>query len=341
MSMKQKGLFDEDFRMEKISKLGDPLEKLNLVVRWGIFRPIIENGLKHEAKGPGGRPPYDYIMMFKILILQRLYNISDAQLEYQINDRMSFMKFLGLSLSDTVPDGTTIWFFREQLVKAGVMKKLFNRFLRELGYHDIITREGSIVDATFVDAPKQRNSKKENDEIKKGKTPDEWKEPDAEHKLRQKDVDARWAKKNNETHYGYKDHVKADKDSKIIVDYTVTDASVHDSQELANLVNRKKDKSLYADSAYKGLEIEKCLGKKVKNNINEKGYRNRPLTAAQKKRNKKKSKVRARVEHIFGLMTKSLRGITIRSIGIERASFNIGLLNLTYNLCRYRYLVVG
>lgn len=339
--MKQKGFFDEDDRMEKISKLGDPLEKLNRVIRWEIFRPIIKKALAKVAKGPGGRPAYDYVMMFKILILQRMYNISDAQIEYQINDRMSFMKFLSLSLCNDVPDDKTIWFFREQLVKAGVMKKLFDRFLAELNRQHIITREGSIVDATFVEAPKQRNSREENKQIKGGKTPEEWEKPDAENKLRQKDVDARWAKKNDETHFGYKDHVKADKDSKIIVDYRVTDASVHDSQELENLVDRKKDKSLYADSAYKGEEIEKCLGKKIVNNINEKGHRNKSLTALQKKMNRKKSKIRARVEHVFGFMTKSLRGIAIRSIGMARATFNIGLMNLTYNMCRYRYLATA
>jgi len=336
--MKQKGLFDEDFRKEKIKKLGDPLEKLDAAIRWGIFRNLIEKAMAKEAKGPGGRPAFDYIMMFKVLVLQRLYNISDAQLEYQINDRMSFMRFLGLSLSDTVPDSTTIWLFREQLVKAGIMKQLFKRFQKELDYQKIITREGSIVDATFVDAPRQRNSREENEQIKNGKIPDEWNKPGMENKRRQKDVDARWTKKNDEKHYGYKDHVKADKDSKIIIDYTVTDASVHDSQELGNLVDRRNDKALYADSAYKGEEIEKCLGRTVENKIIEKGYRNKPLTEKQKRSNRRKSKTRVRVEHIFGFMTKSLRGIMIRSIGMGRAAFNIGMLNLTYNMCRYRYL---
>lgn len=339
--MKQRGLFDEEFRKEKIKKLGDPLEKLNTAIRWGIFRNMIEKAMARIAKGPGGRPAYDCLVMFKMLILQRLYNISDAQLEYQINDRISFMKFLGLSLNDTVPDSTTVWLFREQLVKAGVMKKLFDRFKQELNYQHLITREGSIVDATFVEAPRQRNSRDENDQIKGGKVPDDWEKPGAENMRRQKDVDARWTKKNDEAHFGYKDHVKADRDSKLIVDYTVTDASVHDSQELKNLVDRRNDKSIYADSAYKGEEIERCLGRRVENQIIEKAYRNKPLTEKQKRSNKKKSKVRVRVEHIFGFMTKSLHGITVRSIGMGRAAFNIGLLNLTYNLCRYQFLVTA
>ena len=336
--MKQRGLFDEDERLLELSAIGDPLEKLNNVINWSIFRPTLNTALLKEQKGPGGRPPYDYIMMFKILILQRLYNISDDQTEYQIKDRLSFMRFLGLSLKDTIPDAKTIWYFREQLVKAKVSEKLFKKFLRELENKNLVTRQGSIIDATFVDVPKQRNTKDENDSLKEGNIPEEWKEPKNKAKLSQKDTDARWTKKNDETHYGYKAHVKADSKSKLILKNTVTAASIHDSQELPNLVDGK-DKALYADSAYVGQKIEKCLDKKnIENNICEKGFRNKPLTEKQKEENKKKSKTRVRIEHIFGFMTNSMNRIYIRSIGIARAEFNIAMMNLVYNMSRYRFL---
>lgn len=336
--MKQRGLFDEDERLQELSAIGDPLEKLSKVINWNIFRPTLTTAMFKEAKGPGGRPPYDYIMMFKILILQRLYNISDAQTEYQIKDRLSFMRFLGLTLKDAIPDDKTIWYFREQLVKAKVSEKLFKKFLNELEKKNLVTRQGSIIDATFVDVPKQRNSKEENDSIKEGKTPEDWEKPKNKSMKSQKDVDARWAKKNDETHYGYKDHVKVDSKSKLITKYTVTAASVHDSQELANLVDNK-DNALYADSAYVGPKIENCLNKKnIQNNICEKGYRNVELTNKQKKDNKRKSKTRVRIEHIFGFMTNSMNGIYIRSIGFARAEFNIGFINLVYNMSRYRFL---
>jgi len=338
--MKQRGFFDENDRLQELSELGDPLEKLTAVIDWEMFRPVLTRVLKKEAQGPGGRPPYDYVMMFKILILQRLYHLSDAQTEYQIKDRLSFMRFLGLALCSDVPDDKTIWFFREQLVKADIIDTLFYRFVNMLERKHIITRDGSIVDATFVDAPKQRNSKDENDQIKDGQVPQEWEAPGREHKKAQKDVDARWTVKNDETHYGYKDHIKADATSKIITDYTVTPANVHDSQELKNLVDKKKDKVLYADSAYKGEEIEKCLGRKIENQICEKGYRNNPLTKKQMKANRKKSRTRSRVEHIFAYMTNSMGGITIRTIGLARAEFAIGIMNLVYNLNRYRFLVM-
>jgi IS5 family transposase len=336
--MKQRGLFDEDERLQKISALGDPLEKLDKVINWNIFRPTLTTALRKEAKGPGGRPPYDYVMMFKILILQRLYNISDAQTEYQIQDRLSFMRFLGLTLKDSIPDEKTIWYFREQLVKEKVSEKLFKKFLTELEKQNLISRQGSIIDATFVDVPKQRNTKEDNDIIKNDKVPEDWDKPENKAKKSQKDMDARWAKKLDETHYGYKAHVKADSKSKLILKYTVTPASVHDSQELANLVDTK-DVAVYADSAYVGEPIEKCLQRnKIKNNICAKAFRNKPMTKKQEKENRKISRTRSRIEHIFGFMTNSMNGICIRSIGFARAEFNIGLMNLTYNMSRYRFL---
>jgi transposase, IS5 family len=336
--MKQRGFFDENDRLKELSLLGDPLERLNLVINWESFRPKLTKVFRKEAKGPGGRPPYDYVVMFKVLILQRLYGISDAQAEYQIKDRLSFMRFLGLNLCDTVPDEKTIWLYRERLVQAKIIDTMFSRFTKQLEDKGLITREGSIVDASFIDVPKQRNSREENQSIKDGEVPKEWEEEGNKHKVAQKDVNARWTKKNDETHYGYKNHVKADKDSKLIVKYEVTSAEVHDSQALADLVELKKDKVMYADSAYKGEEVESCLGKKIENQIIEKGYRNKPLTEDQKIQNKRKSSVRVRVEHIFGFMTNSMKGMSIRCIGIERAKFAIGMMNLVYNMSRYGYL---
>jgi IS5 family transposase len=253
--------------------------------------------------------------MFKILILQRLYNISDTQAEYQIKDRLSFMRFLGLALCDTVPDEKTIWEYREHLVQGKIIDTLFYRFTRQLEEKKVITYSGSIVDATFVDVPRQRNSRKENKKIKGGETPEEWEEEANQNKRRQKDVDARWAKKNQEVHYGYKNHVKVDKKNKIITKQQVTSAEVHDSQALQNLVEAGKDKIIYADSGYVGEAVQACIPAGVKNRIHEKGKRNKPLTKQQEKENKAKSHIRVRAEHVFGMMTNTMKGITIRSIG--------------------------
>ena len=336
--MKQKGFFDEADRLNKLSELGDSLEKLNKHIEWETFRGLLKNALKKEEKGPGGRPPYDYVMMFKILILQKIYNISDEQTEFQINDRLSFQRFIGLQLYDTVPDAKTIWHFREELKKAKVLDKIFYKFTQRLEQRGIITYSGSIIDATFVEAPKQRNTRDENKDIVEGKVPKKWQQKKNRNKLVQKDIDARWMTKNKERHYGYKDHVKIDKKSKIITKYSVTNASVHDSQELKNLIDGKKDKVIYGDSAFTGEEVQKCIPKHIKIRIHEKGYRNRPLTKTQERQNTVKSRIRARVEHIFAAM-QQFGGKTIRTIGIARAKLQIGLLNLAYNLKRYAYLM--
>lgn len=333
----QIGFWDESLRLEKLSKLGDSLEKLNHAIDWELFRPKLTKVFKKQAKGAGGRPPYDYVMLFKVLVLQRIYNLSDDQTEYQINDRMSFMRFLGLGLGDRVPDAKTIWLYRDTLTKANVIRELFDLFNAQLEDAGLITHTGTIVDATFVEAPRQHNHHDENNDIKQGKTPEEWKKPQNIHKLRQKDMDARWTRKGREFHFGYKDHVKADADSKLITDYTVTPANVHDSQPMPAMIN-KTDKAVYADSAYWGSVVAEALPDTVENHIHERGTKKQPLTQEQKASNRIKSKTRCRIEHIFGFMTGSMHGITVRSVGIARAEFNIGLTNLIYNLCRFEFL---
>ena len=332
----QGGFFDADMRLMDISKQGDPLEKLDKHINWEVFRPTLERTFEAEEKdvSKGGRPPYDYVMMFKILVLQHLYSIADERTEFAIKDRLSFMRFLGLTLKDRVPDEKTIWLFRETLTRRGAMSKLFNRFNRHLDRNGLIAHKGSIVDASFVEVPRQRNSRDENDDIRNGETPEGWE--DEPEKRRQKDVDARWTQKNGERHFGYKNHVKVDKKSKLITSYTTTDASVHDSQTLDDLLDKKDaHHELYADSAYKSKEIDKKLRRrKIRNRIHEKGYRNHPLTEAQGEKNRLKSRTRARVEHVFGFMVNTMGGGFIRCIGRIRAEAMIGLKNLVYNLCR-------
>jgi IS5 family transposase len=244
-----------------------------------------------------------------------------------------FKRFLDLTIADDIPDSRTIWKFTEQITDLELTEPLFKRFEEELVKLNLIVNEGKIIDASFVEAPRQRNSKEENARIKKeGAAPKQWEE--SPEKLAQKDVDARWTKKNNQTYYGYKNHTKVDSESKLISNYLVTDASVHDSQALDQLLEEKdKGEQLYADSAYTGQEeiLEKY---QVKDQIHEKGARNRPLTDDQKKNNKIKSKTRARVEHIFGFMENSMGSMYFRKVGRKRAETVIGLMNLTYNMFR-------
>jgi IS5 family transposase len=206
----------------------------------------------------------------------------------------------------------------------------------------VILHAGKMVDASIVEVPRQRNTREENKQLKEGEVPKPWQKD--ENKLRQKDTDAAWLKKNGEDYFGYKDHVKADTKTKLITDYSVTSASVHDSVELEKLLNKREDQEqpLYADSAYRSGEIEDMLKRKnIESHVHEKGYRNKPLTKRQQQRNRKKSKTRARVEHIFGFMTNSMNAMFIQSRSLIRASAVIGMTNLTYNLFRLVQLNIG
>src|SRR5882724_6485506 len=322
--MGQKGFFDVERRLEAISAKGDPLETIKKMVRWDDFRADIEAVTEtkpEERQSNAGRKPYDTILKFKIVVLQSLHNLSDEQTEYLIRDRLSFMRFLDLELEDPVPDATTIWLFREALAQAGLIDQLFARF-------------GQIIDATIVSVPKQRNTKEENEAIKAGKTPEGWEKQPA--KNAQKDKDARWTKRNDESFYGYKNHLGVDKAHKLIRKWDATDASVHDSQTLDDVLDLSNTgKGVWADSAYRSVQIEAGLEEKgLQSRIHRRAARNRPLTERQKSANTTRSRVRARVEHVFGHQQNSMGGKIVRTIGIARARFKIGMMNLGYNIRR-------
>ena len=333
-------LFGAEVQLDRLSKLGDPLEKINISIDWEIFREPIRKLVRKEDYSKGGRPPIDEILMFKITLLQDWNNTADDNTEYMVNCRLDWQRFLGMELGEKSPDAKTIWLFKEQLGKEG-MRELFEIFNRQLQRLGLVKREGSLVDATFVDVPKQRNSREENAKIKSGEIPEEWQTPENINKLEQKDVDARWTKKGNELHYGYKDHVKVDNKSKIITDFTVTSANVHDIDEFEGLIDIT-DREAWLDSAYASVDHVARIKEKYPDiilHICERGYRNAPLTEEQKESNRIKSKVRARVEHVFGYMTRFMGGIFIRTIGKERAEREICGMNLAYNIKRAVFLL--
>src|SRR5206468_5421699 len=187
------GFFDVDERLKRLSDLGDQLLAFTAAVDFEIFRPELMGALAYSDGSQGGRPPFDPVMMFKILVIQAANALSDERAEFLVNDRLSFMRFLGLGLSDRVPDARTIWLFREKLTKAEAIKTPLARFdaaLRVAGY---IAMSGQIVDASLIAAPRQRNTQAEKRAIKEGRIPEDWKDKPA--KLRQKDRDARWTVK--------------------------------------------------------------------------------------------------------------------------------------------------
>jgi IS5 family transposase len=336
--MRQPGFWDWEERQNKLNEKKDLLVRLNEIITWEAFRPLLEQIHNKPRKSQAGRKPIDVVVMFKLLVLQQLYNISDEELEYQVSDRLSFMQFLGLGLADAVPDATTVWLFRKQLSEQKLIEPLFGQFDEYLIEQGYAAQGGQIVDATLIPVPKQHNSDEENQLLKQGEMPQSWQ--DKPHKRAQKDADARWTKKGEKSYFGYKDHICIDAKHGLIRQYAVTPASVHDSQVLGQLLDEDNaSDTIWADSAYRSEAIEQVLELMgFDSQIHERAYRNAPLDAQQKQTNRTKSKTRARVEHVFGAWVMQMGGKLLRSIGIVRAKVQLGLKNLTYNFVRYTFL---
>ena len=253
--------------------------------------------------------------MFKMLVLQQLFNLSDQELEFQVNDRRPFEQFVGLDVMDSIPDATTVSLLREHLRQAGVHEESFQMFDRYLNEQGLKARGGKIIDATLMPVPKQRNQRKENEEIKQGKIPEAWQANP--HRLRQKDLDARWVKKNGLSYYGYKNSISIDVTYGLIRHHGVTPANIHDSQILAALLDGKNTEAMvWADSAYQSTVVDSVL-KEVGygSRIQEQRSRQHPLDAAAKARNRERSKTRSRVEHVFAQMEMVMGGKLTRCIG--------------------------
>jgi transposase, IS5 family len=332
------GLFDEFVQNLDAAVLETPLLRVGKLVEWSLFEPVLRSVLPGQAKGPGGRPRFDPLLMFKVLVLQRLHGLADDATSYQIADRHSFRAFLGLTPADSVPDGQTISDFRQALIEAQLIERLFETFLEHLqNKHGLaLAKKGVMVDASFCEVPRQRNSREQNAQIKAGEVPAAFQE-NAKLKAH-KDTDARWTKKDFQSYYGYKDHVKVDVQDKLILKAVVTPANVHDSQALPHLV-AAGDRVVYADSAYHTSPIKADLAQKqLKAQINERGTQVRSLSEEQKASNRQKSKTRVRVEHVFAQMRGSMKALYQRCIGKERNEACIKLSNLVYNMLRFEQI---
>lgn len=295
---------------------GDPLERLAGVVDFEVFRGPLIAALRRSVRGKGGRPPFDTVMMFKILVLQALYSLSGEATEFQIKDRLSFQRFLGLGLDGTVPDATTVWLFRERLVQAKAIDKLFTRFdaaLKDRGY---LAMGGQIIDATVVPAPKQRNTEAEKAAIKEDRMPDDWKPA----KVRQKDLDVRWSIKYSKAKvregadpkstkpvdlaipmFGYKNHIGIDRAHGLIRTWGASAANAHDGARLPDLISKGNTGSgVWADTAYRSKKNEAFLaGSMFKSHIHQRRKPRKSLPERIAKANTRRSKIRAQVEHVF------------------------------------------
>lgn len=334
------GLFSAIEHEQAVAAKNTGILKLRDLIPWEGFRPLLEELTGYATRDwkKGGKPPFDPVLMFKVLVLQKFHGLSDDATEEQIFDRASFKNFLGLRIGDDIPDAKTLWDFKQRIEADGREggRRLFDAFGLMLEGKGIIAREGSIIDASFTEAPRQRNERGQNQRIKQGGRPEEFDTNPAVG--RQKDSEARWTKKNNETHYGWKNHVKADLKTKLILKSRTTPASVHDSQVFEELLD-DQDQAVLADSAYHSAEHEAHL---IKLNAQEflmrKATRGHPLSEAQQQTNHTISRMRVRVEHIFARLA-HMGADWCRSIGLKRATQHNHLGNLVYNMDRYACLI--
>ncbi|MBI2347051.1 MAG: IS5 family transposase [Deltaproteobacteria bacterium] len=351
----QPGFFDADERLRALSAAGDPLERLARVVDFALFRAELEAALARSDRAKGGRPPYDAVLMFKVLVLQTLYTLSDDQTEYQVRDRLSFMRFLGLSLHDPVPDAKTVWLFREHLVRAGAFDRLFVRFdaaLRERGY---LAMGGQIVDATVIEARRPRLTRAEKDTIKGGGTPAEW----SPARRAQIDTDGRWTIKRGKKRetppepgaqrqaqqeiavpmFGYKNHVGIDRGHGFVRRFAVTHAARHDGAQLGALLDRDNLASaVWADTAYRSKANLHLLDRRgLVAQFQRAKPRGRPMPAHIARGNATRARIRAKVEHVFAAEKRRF-DLVIRTIGLARATAKIALANLAYNFTRLAWL---
>ena len=350
----QSGLFDVDDRLQRLSDLGDQLETFAAAVDFELFRAELMRALAYSDGSRGGRPPFDPVMMFKLLVIQTVNTLSDERCEYLINDRLSFMRFLGLGLSDRVPDARTIWLFREKLTKAGAIQPLFDRFDAALRAAGLIAMSGQIVDASLVAAPRQRNTQAEKDDIRAGRVPPDWQRKPA--KLRHKDRDARWTVKFTKAKpredgsmpavdlavpaFGYRNHISIDRRFGLIRKWLTTHAAAHEGRRLRDGLLDKSNTaaSVWADTAYRSAANEAFMDENgFVSHVHRKKRAGRPMAKATSRANNVKSRIRSRVEHVFAEQ-KDRMDLFIRTIGLSRATTKIGLANIVYNLKRLVFL---
>jgi transposase, IS5 family len=258
--------------------------------------------------------------MFRILVLQTLYTLSDDQTEYQIRDRLSFMRFVGLALHEPVPDAKTIWLYREHLTKAGALKRAFDRFdamLRERGY---LAMGGQIVDASVIEARRPRLSAEDKTTVRSGATPSGW----SEARTRQIDRDGRWTIKRGRNQlppagetrrqaageiavpvFGYKNHLAIDRTHGFIRRFTVTHAARHDGSQLAALLDPTNAASgVWADTAYRSQANLRLLDRRrLVAQFQRAKPRGRPMPPHIARGNATRAQVRARIEHVFAAET--------------------------------------
>ena len=315
MSFEQFGL-SEAYRT--VRGLGDRLALMKEQIDWTPFRKMIKS-VFYNHTNMGGRPNTDELVIVRCLLLQGWYGLSDEELEYQINDRLSFRNFVGFP--DKVPDFTTIWKIRDRLQKTGVEEKIWKEVQKQLDSKGYEIKNGVIQDATFIEADLGRKRHyKEKKAEKKGE-----KISYTEKQKQHIDKDGTFSIKHGQVHYGYKDHVKLDVDHHLIRSYEVTTASLHDSQ--IDLTT-KKDIATYRDKGYYGTKLKK----EIIDRTMKRATKNKKLNGGEQKRNKAISKIRAPGERPFAVIKRVFHGARTIVKTLSRVKIKEMFKCFAYNL---------
>ncbi|MCD8209143.1 MAG: IS5 family transposase [Bacteroidales bacterium] len=347
MKSKEKGEGIAEFFMNRRKVKETFFNQMNRIVDWSRLRPIIEKGY---AKGTShtGRPCYDAMVLFRIELLRTWYNLSDVEVEEQVNDRLSFSRFAGIRLDEASPDSTTIGRFRNALVKANVYDSILSEINRQLENAGVIVKSGAIVDASVTDSPRRPRGRKQYVVVE-----DRCEEDGAEESERaflkemekpNVDNEARWVRKAGKLRFGYKRHTATDMNGLILAEET-TAANESDTVhmraplEKAGLAPRTP---VYADKGYASRENNRMLGeRKLKSRIMHKGVRGRDLSQREQRVNVGISRVRYRIERTYGSIHRWFGGGVARYVGLAKTHAQHIMEAIAYNLYRTPGIIVS
>jgi IS5 family transposase len=299
-------------------KLNQRLDKIDKLVDWRPFEELM--GKIYASSS--GRPSHPVLLLFKALLLQTWHDLSDYALEEALDDRLSFRRFVSLSVSEKAPDHSVFSRFRDELIKHGVHDRLFAELNRQLEERGLIVKKGTLVDATVIEGAPKRPLHNADGSTGKSK----------------QDPEASWTKKGNRYLFGYKAHVGVDQESELVRRIEMTPANVHDGKMLGRVLSGD-EKWAFADKAYDSAENDEVLQQKgIHNGILFKATWNRALTAAQKRCNRFLSKLRSPIERIFGTLKRSYHYWRSRYLGLRKNQLQLTMMCMAYNLRRMEKL---
>lgn len=284
------------------------LEQINRIIPWGEWIALIRPSY---YKGERGNKPYDLERMLRIYVLQNLYDLSDEGTVAEVIDSRAFSDFCGVESSNQVPNGDTLGRFRNLLMQNGMQEQLFAQVVSALAERGLILKKGTIVDSTIISAPSSTKNKE-----------------------KKRDSEAHQTKKGNTWHFGYKAHIGVDRDSGLVHTVKATSANVSDVSMTAELLTGEEE-TVNGDSGYLGAGkradaiVRNRNGKKIRYRINRRPSQIKKLSKSGQYKAKKcehtKSSVRAKVEHVFGVVKKQLKFRKTRYRGLQKqaAKFNI------------------